>query len=333
MAISRRVFRAGLGVTLVVLAAFFLWQQWSQREKGQLLLYGNVDIRQVDVSFRISGRIARVLVDEGDAVDPGQPLALLDDDLLIQRREQAAAELARQKAMLAQLERGYRVEEIAQARAAVSGASALAENAQITLKRVSAMRVSNAIAQKDLDNARAQYHAAGAKLRSAQEQLDMLLSGYREEEVLSQRASVAVAEAAFNLAEIQLRDAVLKAPQKGIVLTRARESGAIVQTGQTVYTLSLTDPVWLRAYVDEPHLGRVKPGMTAKILVDSVPGKSFSGVVGFISPTAEFTPKTVETGEVRTSLVYRLRVQADDPENVMRQGMPITLILQEKIDS
>lgn len=157
----------------------------------------------------------------------------------------------------------------------------------------------------------------------------MLLSGYREEEVLSQRAAVDAAAAALELAEIRLRDALLTAPQDGIVLTRAREAGAIVQAGQTVYTLSLVDPVWLRVYVDEPQLGRIKPGMAVRVRVDAVPDKEFSGRVGFISPAAEFTPKSVETMEVRTSLVYRLRVQVDDPDNVMRQGMPVTVTLVE----
>lgn len=318
----------GIGAALAVLLVV-VWWLWFRHEDDRLVLYGNVDIRQVDLGFRVNGRIARVLVDEGNAVDPGQPLALLDNDLLTQQRDQAAAELEKQQASLARLERGYRVEEIAQARAAVSGSAALAENAQTNLNRVAAMRVSNAISQKDLDNARAQYREASAKLRSNQDQLDMLLSGYREEEVVAQRAAVAAARAACNHAEIQLQDATLVAPQKGIVLTRAREAGAIVQAGQTVYTLALTDPLWLRAYVDEPNLGRIKPGMAVKILVDAAPGKSYSGTVGFISPTAEFTPKTVETHEVRTALVYRLRVQATDPDNVMRQGMPVTIVLQE----
>lgn len=327
MAVPRKVL--GPGAALAALLAVFLLWQWLRHDGDQLVLYGNVDIRQVDLSFRVSGRIAKVLVDEGDALVPGQPMALIDDDLLTQQRDQAAAELEKQQASLVRLERGYRVEEIAQARAAVSGSAALAENAQINLNRVAAMRASNAISQKDLDNARAQYSEASARLRSNQDQLDMLLSGYREEEVLAQKAAVAAAAASLNHAEIQLRDAVLAAPQKGIVLTRAREAGAIVQAGQTVYTLTLTDPLWLRAYVDEPNLGRVKPGMSVKILVDAAPGKSFSGTVGFISPTAEFTPKTVETREVRTALVYRLRIQAQDPENVMRQGMPVTILLQD----
>lgn len=201
----------------------------------------------------------------------------------------------------------------------------MADNATINLNRVSAMRARNAISQKELDNARSSDRSARAELRSAQEQLDMLLSGYREEEVLAQRAAVDAAAAALELAEIRLRDALLTAPQDGIVLTRAREAGAIVQAGQTVYTLSLVDPVWLRIYVDEPQLGRIKPGMAVRVRVDAVPDKEFSGRVGFISPAAEFTPKSVETMEVRTSLVYRLRVQVDDPDNVMRQGMPVTV--------
>jgi len=328
MSVPRKALGAGVVVALV-LAAVLAWRWWAGHNGDRLVLYGNVDIRQVDLSFRVSGRIAEVLVDEGDSVVPGQPLARLDDDLLTQQRDQAAAELEGQKAALARLERGYRVEEIAQARAAVSGAAALAENAVINLRRVAAMRASNAISQKELDNARAQSREAAAKLRSNQDQLNMLLSGYREEDVMAQKAAVDAAAAALNHARIQLRDAVLRAPQKGIVLTRAREAGAIVQAGQTVYTLTLTDPLWLRAYVDEPDLGRVKPGMPVKIFVDAAPGKSFSGTVGFISPTAEFTPKTVETREVRTALVYRLRVQAQDPENVMRQGMPVTIILQD----
>ena len=302
----------------VALGWYFLWD----RTQGSLVLYGNVEIRQVDVSFRVDGRIAQVLVDEGDSVRAGQELARLDDDLLRQQRDQTAAQLAGQKAQLLRLERGYRTEEVEQARAAVARARAVADNAAINLNRVSAMRARNAISQKELDNARSSD-------RSARAELDMLLSGYREEEVLAQRAAVDAAAAALELAEIRLRDALLTAPQDGIVLTRAREAGAIVQAGQTVYTLSLVDPVWLRVYVDEPQLGRIKPGMAVRVRVDAVPDKEFSGRVGFISPAAEFTPKSVETMEVRTSLVYRLRVQVDDPDNVMRQGMPVTVTLVE----
>ena len=316
------------GVALVCLAGALVgWKLYEGRQHQGLVLYGNVDIRQVDLGFRVGGRIASVLVDEGDTVAEGQPLARLDTDLLRQQRDQAAAGLAGQKADLARLERGYRTEEVAQARAQVAASRAVAENAAINLHRVTTMRASNASSQKELDNARAADREAAARLRSAQDQLDMLLSGYREEDVLAQRAAVAAAEAELARADIQLADGELRAPQKGVILTRAREAGAIVQPGQTVYTLTLTEPVWLRAYVDEPDLGRIRPGMPVRVAVDAAPGKTFPGTVGFISPTAEFTPKTVETREVRTALVYRLRVRAEDPENVMRQGMPVTIFV------
>ncbi|WP_165079494.1 MULTISPECIES: secretion protein HlyD [unclassified Desulfovibrio] len=329
MALSRKT-RALILAALVLAcagAAVAGWKLYEGRKQPGLVLFGNVDIRQVDLGFRVGGRIEAVLVDEGDTVAEGQPLARLDADILRQQRDQAAARLAGQKADLARLERGYRAEEVAQARAQVAAARAVAENAAINLHRVTAMRQSNAISQKELDNARAADREAAARLRSNEDQLDMLLSGYREEDVLAQRAAVAAAEAALRRAEIDLADGVLHAPQKGVILTRAREAGAIVQPGQTVYTLTLTEPVWLRAYVDEPNLGKIKPGMPVRVAVDAAPGKTFPGTVGFISPTAEFTPKTVETREVRTALVYRLRVRAEDPENVMRQGMPVTIFV------
>ena len=328
MSFSRRLL--GMGVALVLaLAALGGWQWWS-RESGPVVLWGNVDIRQVELSFRVDGRIARVLVDEGAQVVPGQELAHLETDILTLQKDQAAALLEQQKAALLRLERGYSTEEIAQARAAVAASQAVADNALVHLRRVTAMRSSNAISQKDLDNARAGEREARARLASDSDRLRMLLAGYREEEVLAQKAAVDSASAALELAQTRLNDARLLASQEGVVLVRAREAGAIVQAGQTVYTLALTRPVWLRAYVDEPRLGRIKPGMPARVLVDAAPGRSFAGTVGFISPVAEFTPKTVETDEVRTALVYRVRIQAEDPENVMRQGMPVTVILGEE---
>lgn len=306
----------------------FKWHVKAQDE--QLVLYGNVDIRQVDLGFRVGGRIEKVLVDEGDSVETGQPLAVLETDILKQQADQARASLDAQKADLEKLARGYRVEEIAQARAAVSASQAVAENAAINLRRVASLRANNAISQKELDNARAANKEAAAKLKSARDNLEMLASGYREEDITAQKAAVASADAALRKAEIQLHDATLLAPQKGIILTRAREAGAIVQEGQTVYTLSLVQPVWIRAYVSEPDLGKIKPGMAIYATADCAPGIKFPGTVGFISPVAEFTPKTVETTQMRVNLVYRIRVQVSDPENMMRQGMPVTITVPLK---
>jgi HlyD family secretion protein len=127
-----------------------------------------------------------------------------------------------------------------------------------------------------------------------------------------------------------LADATLVAPAAGFILTRVREPGAIVASGEAIFTLAVSSPVWVRAYVDEPDLGRVRPNMAASVTTDSAPGKIYHGHVGFISPVAEFTPKTVETRELRTDLVYRLRVIVDNPDQGLRQGMPVTVTLDER---
>lgn len=327
MAGRKRLALAIVAIGVLGVCAWFVWRELHRTASDALVLYGNVDIRQVDLGFRVSGRISDVLVEEGDSVAKGQPMAILDKDILLQQRDEAKAKVDTQKANLDLLESGYRTEEVAKARAAVAEARASAENAAINLHRVENLRATNAISQRELDNSRAAQKEASARLRSAEDNLRMLSSGYREEDIMAQKANLEASQASLELAEIHLADAVLAAPQKGIVLTRAREAGAIVQSGQTVYTLTLNDPVWLRAYVSEPDLGLIKPGMPVGIAVDAAPGKRFKGTVGFISPTAEFTPKTVETKEVRTNLVYRLRIQAEDPENVMRQGMPVTIFV------
>lgn len=317
---------ATLGV-VIILVVFFRVR--GTGDEAAAVLHGNVEIRQVDTGFRVGGRIAAVLAEEGERVQAGQVLARLDTDLLEAETDRIRAQLAQQEATLQRLERGYRSEEIAGARADAAAAAALAENARINLHRVEAMRSSNAISQKELDNARGTYRNAAAKHKAAREQLALVSAGYREEEILAQRAVVAATRASLQQAIIHLNDAELKAPQDGVVLTRAREAGAIVDTGQTVYTLSLVNPVWLRVYVDEPRLGRIRPGMRVEAETDAAPGRRFAGHVGYIAPAAEFTPKNVETYEVRTSLVYRIRVQIEDPDNIMRQGMPVRVFLPD----
>lgn len=296
-------------------------------DSGALTLHGNVDVRQVDLSFRVDGRIAAVLVEEGENVAAGTPLARLDADLLTQARDAAAAQLHAAQARLDMLTSGYRPEEVAQAAAELTGATAALTSANAELRRITELRKTNAVSPKDMDNARSAQEQARARMKAAAEQSAMLTRGYRNEDIRAQRATTEAAAAQLQRAEIQLADATLTAPSAGVVLTRTREAGAIVQAGQTVYTLSLTDPVWLRVYVEEPDLGRVKPGMPVQVSVDCAPDKTYAGTVGFISPAAEFAPKSVETRDVRASLVYRVRVRAEDPENVMRQGMPVRVLL------
>ncbi|MNC07386.1 putative efflux pump membrane fusion protein [compost metagenome] len=165
-------------------------------------------------------------------------------------------------------------------------------------------------------------------MRSAREQLGQLETGYRPEEIAQSDAQLEGAKAALASAELALADAVLTAPSDGILFTRAIETGSMVQPGATAFNLSLTAPVWVRAYVEEPWLGHFPSGAHVTLTTDSRPDKPYQGVVGFVSPTAEFTPKSVETPDLRTHLVYRLRIVVQDPDSALRQGMPVTVRLQ-----
>jgi HlyD family secretion protein len=164
-------------------------------------------------------------------------------------------------------------------------------------------------------------------MKSAEETLRLAELGPRQEDIDNARAQLAAEEAMVIQSERRLADAELIAPSAGTILTRAQERGAIVSPGEPIFTLTLTSPVWVRTYVNERDLGRIRPGMTAQVATDSAPDKPYQGHIGFISPTAEFTPKTVETRELRTDLVYRLRVIVDNDDGMLRQGMPVTVTL------
>ena len=317
-------------VVVVLLAAGiggWLWYQ-SQQDRG-LTLYGNVDIRQVDVGFRVGGRVTELFKEEGDAVKTGERLARLDAKPYEEVFDQAAAQLSMQEIELRKMVAGYRTEDIEQARATLSGAQAVYANAASNLRRVERLRQQNAVSQQSLDEARASYGDALSRRNAAREQLQLMESGYRSEDVERQKAAVEAARAELARATTNLQDTELFAPQDGVVLTRVHEIGAVVQGGQTVYTVTLNNPVWIRAYVTQPNLGNIRPGQEVLLSIDATPDKTYRGRIGFISPTAEFTPKTVETKEVRNDLVFRFRVIADDPDNVMRQGMPVTVTLRK----
>ena len=294
-----------------------------------LTLYGNVDIRQVEVGFRVGGRVTELFKEEGDAVRTGERLARLDAQPYEEAFDRAAAQLSMQEIELAKMVAGYRAEDVEQARAALNGAQAVYANAVSALRRAERLRGQNAVSQQSLDEARAAHGDALSRRNAAREQLRLMESGYRSEDVERQRAAVDAARAEFASATTSLQDTELFAPQDGVVLTRVHEVGAVVQGGQTIYAVTLNNPVWIRAYVSQPNLGNIRPGQEVLLSIDATPGKIYRGRIGFISPTAEFTPKTVETKEVRNDLVFRFRIVAEDPENVMRQGMPVTVTLRK----
>jgi len=319
--------RSALIVAVIVLIAAAIYGVWyyQQQQEKPLTLYGNVDIRTVNLGFRVDGRLASLTVDEGDNLQPGQLLGKLDDAPYLNALQQAQANVGSAKAKLALLLAGYRAEEIAQVRSEVAQRLSAFNYADSFLKRQQGLWAKNATSADALEDARTSRNQALANLQASKDKLSQYLSGNRPQEIEEAKANLAQSEAALAQAQLNLQDTRLVSPSAGTVLTRAVEPGSMLAAGGTVFTLSLTRPVWVRAYVNEVSLGKAAPGTELEIYTDSRPNKPYHGKIGFVSPTAEFTPKSVETPDLRTDLVYRLRVIVTDADDALRQGMPVTV--------
>jgi HlyD family secretion protein len=247
----------------------------SSENKNELVLYGNVDVRQVDIGFQVAGRVVHMGFEEGDFIHPEVLMGVLDNSIYVDQVRQAEANVTSIKRNL--------------------------ENSEKIYNRRTELIGEGSVSQEDLEQ--------------MMTNMDVL------------KANLAQAEAALSLAKTNLSYTEVFSPTTGTILTRIREPGTVVNVGDPIYTLSIASPVWIRAFVSEPELGLVYPGMKANIHTDTPNGKVYTGKVGFISPVSEFTPKTVETTQLRSDLVYRIRVYADNPDQGLRQGMPVTVRL------
>lgn len=314
-------------IALIVAAGMggWWWSHNTHRPSTSLVLYGNIDVRQVDLAFVVEGKIVELTTDEGVSVAAGQLLARIDSAPYADTVAVAEARVANQAAQLAKLEAGSRPQEIARARADLEAARAHLANAEATLQRKQTLAQQDFAARQTLDDSRAEAQSARAAVDARQADLRLVEEGPRKEEIAAARALLASEQALLSLARYRLSETNLVAPSAGVVLTRARQVGAVVGAGSVVFSLALSDPVWVRTYIGEPELGILRPGMAVGVTTDSHPGKVYRGTVGFVSPTAEFTPKSVETPELRTDLVYRVRVIVENPDDGLRQGMPVTV--------
>ncbi len=318
-------------VVVVLVAGAALWWSLARRPGAtELTLYGNVDLRQVELPFNGSERIATVLAQEGDHVSKGQLLARLDTSRLTPQVAKAEADLAAQQQAVDRLHHGNRPEEIAQARANVDAAAADAKNAREQYARLSTLSASSsgrAVSRQDMDSAKAALDTAEARLAVNRKALALEVAGPRKEDVAQAEAELRADQAQLALLQQQFKDADLVAPLDAVVRSRIVEPGEISSPQKSAFTLAIVDPKWVRAYVAEPDLGSVREGLDAAVTVDAFHDRRFSGWVGFISPVAEFTPKSVETTELRSSLVYEIRVFVRDPGDELRLGMPATVHL------
>ena len=330
---KKKALVAGLAVFAVLAIGYGLLRFWEQpkTDPNRLLLYGNVDLRQVELAFNNSERVAEVLVQEGDRVTRGQILGRLDTRRLKAQEATAEATVQGQQAMVQKLHSGSRPEEIAQAEANVVSAKADLVNADQTWRRLlslGGLTSGRAISQQDLDGAKAALGVARARVTVEEKALDLAAIGPRQEDIAQGEAQLRADQAQLDLLQLKLTDADLISPTRAEVRSRLLEPGEMASPQRPIFNLAITDPKWIRAYVSETDLGRVHPGTKAAISADGFPGRTFPGWIGFISPVAEFTPKAVQTEVLRSSLVYEIRVFVRDPQDDLRLGMPATVSLE-----
>ena len=317
-------------LAVVVLGAVVgtVWVRRIECKNGtcdSLQIFGNVDIRQVQVAFFNTGRIEQLLVQEGDAVKSGQLLAQLDASRYQSALDRAEAQAAAQEKIVARLQAGSRPEEIAEAQARVRVAQAALKDTRQKSRRLKALAADEYASKQHLEESEIAEDAAQANLDALQQVASLVEQGPRPEDIEAAQAQLKALQAARDLAWQEWTDTKLFAPTNGIIQNRILEQGDMAFPQTPVFTLALNDPVWVRAYVPEPELGKIAPGMKATVKTDSYPDKEYPGWVGYISPTAEFTPKQVETTDLRTRLVYEVRVFVTNPQNELRLGMPATV--------
>lgn len=358
---------------------------WQRPPADTIKLYGNIELTQVDMSFKIAGKLGSLEIREGDAVKEGMVLARLDTAQLesMKSRDQAGlaaaeslvpqlqtaierqratlaaetglrqAQLAQAEARLQELLAGSRAQEIQASRALVAEARSQNQQASLDWERAQVLYKKDDISTAQFDQARARFEATAAALRQAEERLGLVVEGPRKEQIDGARAQVEQARAGIRLTEAsalelkrleqelvtrraqveqaraqvavvdaQLADAVVRAPINGVVLVKTAEMGEVLAPGATFATIGAIDLPWLRGYIGEQDLGRVKLGARVRVTTDSFPGKTYWGRVTFISSEAEFTPKQIQTPEERVKLVYRIKIEVANPRQELKLNMP-----------
>ena len=315
-----------LALSIFPLLLAFRWPWQSVDESRQIELSGTVEAREIDLAFQVGGRIATLRVDEGDSVQIEQEVATLDAHDFELTLSNAIAQTEAAQAALAALRAGTRIQELRVAEAQLAKAQADLDYIRVEFKRIADLVAKKLAAQDQLDQARQRQNVALAGVEQALQNLALLREGPRREDIDQAAATLRARQATVETTRRQLEYTRLQSPVAGMVSVRLVEAGEIVSPGKTVLRIAELSRPWVRAYLNEKDLTRVRLGQAAQIRIDGLPGKVFEGRLAFISPTAEFTPKTVETHALRVDMVYRVKVQVDNPNGVLKLGQPADIV-------
>lgn len=317
-----------IAVLLIVIAAAVWYFNKDQKSDQALTLFGNVDIRQVSLAFEQSGRIQQMNAQEGDHIQKGDVLAKLNTDALNIQLQQAEAQLKVQQQTVIEQDAGTRPEQLAQAEAQLASAKAQFDKAEKDLKRLQVLfhdTAGQAISKQELDYAQSNQATAAASVKEKTANLALLKNGARSEDREAAKAQFDASKANLDLIRYQIQQSVLTAPVNAVVRARLQEAGDMTTAQKPVYTLALTNPKWVRVYANEKDLNAIQMGAAAQVIRDSQPNHPIDGKIGYISSVAEFTPKTVQTEDIRTTLVYEVRVHVNDPQDTLKMGQPVTV--------
>lgn len=312
---------------IILLISFISYKIYSNiflKNENNLTFYGNIDTRTVNVGFRFLGKIENITKDEGEIVKKDEVLVKLDTASLEKSLEELNEKIFASKLELSKLQTGYRQEEILEAKAAMEEAIENLNKTKDTYNRQANLFKTKSTSEENFTISQLNYKQALATLDKAKALYELRKNGYRDEDIKIQESNLKSLEIQAEKIKIDLNDSVIKAPVDGVILTRFKEIGAITNAGESILEIAKTDEFWVRAYIDEKNLGNIKPGLKMSIQTDSR-SENYEGVIGFISPVAEFTPKNIETQELRADLVYSFRVIVKNPDDKIRQGMPVTL--------
>ncbi len=306
----------------IVVAGYFYFKNHQNPEADRIRVSGNIEITEVEVSFKIPGRVEERPVNEGQQITAGQVVARLDDKDLKLEIAQRKTQIATAQSVLAELKSGSRPEEIAQAEAALELTQAEGNRAGIEYERQKRLFDREVISNREFDQAKTAFEVSEARLREAKAFLTLVRKGPRREKIDQAGATLQQAKQALELAQTRLHYATVLSPISGMVLSENTQAGEYVSPGTPIISLGDLSRVYLRAYINETDLGRVKVGQTVRLTTDTFPGKKYEGKISFIAPQAEFTPKNIQTQKERVKLVYRIKVEIPNPNLELKPGMP-----------
>jgi HlyD family secretion protein len=309
-------------VAVIAIITYLVIHLQPKEEKGVLILSGNVEVTEMNLGFKVPGKIISLKTDEGEKVTPGQLLAEIDRAELLSQTDQNQAAIAEARNKLAELKAGSRPQEIEQAAANVKYAQAELTKANKDYQRADTLYQNGAISAQQMDAAKRTLDVASSQYKSSQQTLSLVKEGPRKETIRQAQDRVLQAEASLQTLKERIKDTDLYAPSAGVIIKKNVELGETVGAGLPVFTVGDLGHPWIKVYVKEDKLGKVALGQKASITIDSYPGKTFEGTITFISPEAEFTPKTIQTHEERVKLVYGVKISLPNPDGILKPGMP-----------